>query len=86
MASTLGPYRLAARIGKGGMGEVWQAIHTPTERAVAIKMLSENEPSETGWRTRVCRKNCWISQRFCAARQTEGVARRPRLTHSSRLR
>src|SRR3974390_2433171 len=34
-----GPYRITARIGGGGMGEVFEAIDTRLNRKVAIKML-----------------------------------------------
>jgi len=32
-------YRLTALIGKGGVGEVWAATHTLTDRQVALKFL-----------------------------------------------
>ncbi len=38
----LGPYEIAAQIGVGGMGEVYQATDTKLKREVAVKVL----PSE----------------------------------------
>ena len=35
----LGPYRLIARIGQGGMSEVWKARDTRLDRVVAIKVI-----------------------------------------------
>ncbi len=38
----LGPYEIAAQIGEGGMGEVYQATDTKLKRQVAIKVLPES--------------------------------------------
>jgi serine/threonine protein kinase len=37
----LGPYRIVASIGKGGMGEVYRATDTRMGRDVAIKVVAE---------------------------------------------
>ncbi len=42
----LGPYEIVAPIGAGGMGEVYQAMDTRLDRAVAIKVLPEHLSSD----------------------------------------
>ena len=40
----LGPYELLARVGQGGMGEVWKARDPRLDRIVAIKRLHTTDP------------------------------------------
>ena len=46
VGTRLGPYEVAARIGAGGMGEVWRARDTRLGRDVAIKILTRTGSSD----------------------------------------
>lgn len=39
--STIGEYRLVDKLGEGGMGEVYQGVHSKIGRVVAVKILSQ---------------------------------------------
>lgn len=39
--STIGEYRLLEKLGEGGMGEVYQGVHSKIGRVVAVKILSQ---------------------------------------------
>ncbi len=41
VGSRLGPYSVTAKIGEGGMGEVYRARDTTLDRDVAIKVLPQ---------------------------------------------
>lgn len=41
--SRIGPYRIVRRLGQGGMGAVYEAIHETIERRVAIKVLKPQQ-------------------------------------------
>jgi serine/threonine protein kinase len=42
VGTQLGPYEIIARIGAGGMGEVWRARDRRLQRDVAVKVLLGN--------------------------------------------
>lgn len=58
----LGPYEIVARIGAGGMGEVWRARDTRLDRSVAIKVLPAEFAENAQFKLRFEREAKTISQ------------------------
>lgn len=48
----LGPYRVEAKLGKGGMGTVYRGVHRETGQRVAIKLLAHEMAQEPRFRNR----------------------------------
>jgi len=53
---TLGSYRLGAVIGRGGMGEIYDAVHTQTGATAAVKLLSLDALANSGTLRRFLRE------------------------------
>ena len=47
--TTLGPYSVTAKIGEGGMGEVFRARDTKLDRDVALKVLPQAFTDDPDW-------------------------------------
>jgi serine/threonine protein kinase len=54
--STFGPYRLKRLLGRGGMGEVYEADHTVKEWTVAVKLMSDQFSKDPVFRERMKRE------------------------------
>ena len=48
----LGPYRIGRRLGKGGMGSVYEAVDVKTGQRVAVKALTPQLAMAEGFRER----------------------------------
>ena len=57
----LGPYEIVARVGAGGMGEVYKATDTRLGRTVAIKVLPAHVAGDPAFRARLEREAKAIS-------------------------
>src|SRR5271168_1802014 len=56
MGSRFGPYQLRRLLGRGGMGEVYEAEDTVKDRVVALKLMSAQFSSDPVFRERMQRE------------------------------
>jgi serine/threonine-protein kinase len=56
VGKTLGQFRIASRLGEGGMGVVYRAVDQRLRRSVALKVISENAMTDDGRRRRFFRE------------------------------
>jgi serine/threonine-protein kinase len=48
----LGPYRIVRKVGRGGMGTVYEAVNVQTNETAAVKLLNPHLADEEGFRER----------------------------------
>jgi len=48
----VGPYQIVGKLGRGGMGTVYEGVHRETGERAAVKLLSASLAHETGFRSR----------------------------------
>src|SRR6202020_2171825 len=68
--AVFGPYQLRRLLGRGGMGEVYEAYDTVKDRVVALKLVSEEVSSDDVFRRRLQRDA-----------QTAGRLQEPHIVH-----
>jgi predicted Ser/Thr protein kinase len=62
VSAEFGPYKLLTMLGKGGMGEVWRAHDTDTDRVVALKVLPTTLADDDLYRERFLREAQIVSR------------------------
>ena len=56
VGQTLGNYRIESRLGAGGMGEVYRAVHVRLNRPAALKVLHANQAADPTFQARFLRE------------------------------
>ena len=57
VGGSFGKYRINRMLGKGGMGEVYEAYDTDKGRTVALKVLADQYAQDDTFRTRFLRES-----------------------------
>lgn len=74
VGTSFGKYTLTRLLGKGGMGEVYEAYDTAKGRAVALKILSDQFSRDDNLRTRFQREAAAILQEAASASDCRSAA------------